>query len=40
LPKWTPYDTKQRATMIFDNECKVVNNPHGAEQKLLHSISA
>lgn len=40
LPKWTPYDTKQRATMIFDNECKMVNNPHGAEQKLLHSISA
>ena len=40
LPKWTPYDTQQRAMMIFDNECRVVNNPHGEELKVLHSISA
>jgi para-nitrobenzyl esterase len=40
LPKWTPYDSQQRAMMIFDNECRMMNNPHGEEQKLLHSISA
>jgi len=27
LPKWNPYTPSVRATMIFDNECKVVNDP-------------
>jgi para-nitrobenzyl esterase len=40
LPKWGTFDTRQRATMIFDTECKVVNDPHGEEQRLLHSIQA
>ena len=38
LPKWGTFDTKQRTTMVFDTECKVVNDPHGEEQRLLHSI--
>lgn len=38
LPKWAPYDNKRRATMIFNNECKVVDDPHGAEQRLLWSL--
>jgi para-nitrobenzyl esterase len=38
LPKWTPYDNTRRATMIFDNECKLVDDPHGAEQRLLWSL--
>jgi para-nitrobenzyl esterase len=38
LPKWTPYDNTRRATMIFDDECKVVDDPHGAEQRLLWSL--
>jgi para-nitrobenzyl esterase len=27
LPHWPPYETDTRATMIFNNECKVVNDP-------------
>jgi para-nitrobenzyl esterase len=38
LPKWGTFDTKQRTTMVFDNECKVVNDPHGEELRLLRSI--
>ncbi len=38
LPKWGTFDTKQRATMVFDTECKVVNDPHGEEQRLLRSM--
>ena len=40
LPKWAAFDGTRRATMIFDSECKVVNDPNGAEQKLLRSIQA
>ncbi len=38
LPKWAPFDTTKRATMILDNECKLVNDPHGEEQRLLRSV--
>jgi para-nitrobenzyl esterase len=38
LPKWTPYDTTRRATMIFNNPCKLVADPHGPEQRLLWSL--
>jgi para-nitrobenzyl esterase len=38
LPAWEPFDTTRRATMILDNECKVEGDPHGPEQRLLHSI--
>jgi para-nitrobenzyl esterase len=27
LPHWPAFTADQRATMIFDNECKVVNDP-------------
>ncbi|MEO5910764.1 MAG: carboxylesterase family protein [Pelobium sp.] len=37
LPKWAPYDTKNGATMIFDNSCKIVNNH---DKKLLEFISS
>ncbi len=40
LPAWTAFDAGTRATMIFDDDCKVVNDPHGAEQSLLRSILA
>lgn len=33
LTRWPTYDVEQRATMIFDDECKVVNDP-GKEQRL------
>ena len=27
LPDWPTYDTANRATMIFDDSCKVLNDP-------------
>ena len=38
LPNWPAFKTDQRATMIFDNQCKVVNDPHGEERQALASI--
>jgi len=38
LPKWTPYENTRRETMIFNNECKMVADPHGPEQRLLWSL--
>jgi para-nitrobenzyl esterase len=38
LAKWAPYDNVRRATMIFDTQCKLVDDPHGAEQRLLWSL--
>lgn len=40
LPKWGAFDTTARATMIFDKECRAVNDPHGAEQRLLRQLQA
>ena len=38
LPTWPAFDTRTRATMIFDNTCKVVNDPYGAERVALESL--
>jgi para-nitrobenzyl esterase len=32
LPRWPAFTTDQRATMIFDNECKLVNDPFKEER--------
>jgi len=32
LPKWQPFDANQRATMIFNNECRAVNDPYREER--------
>ena len=40
LPRWGKFDTTTRATMVFDKECKVVNDPHAAEQKLLRQLQS
>jgi para-nitrobenzyl esterase len=32
IPKWEPFDTTKRATMIWNNESKVVNDPYHAER--------
>jgi para-nitrobenzyl esterase len=32
IPHWPAYDAATRSTMIFDNECKVVNDPEGGER--------
>jgi para-nitrobenzyl esterase len=40
LPNWPAFDNTKRAVMIFNDECKVVDDPHGEEQRLLHSIQS
>ena len=38
LPQWPAYDTSTRATMIFNNECKVVNDPGKDERLAMASL--
>ncbi len=38
IPKWEPFDADRRATMIFDNECMAVNDPH-REERLARSAA-
>lgn len=35
LPNWPAFKTDTRTTMVFDNECRVVNDPHGEERVAL-----
>ena len=34
---WTPNDSEKGATMVFDNECSMVNDPEGEVRKILQS---
>ena len=38
LPNWPAYTTGERATMVFDNTCKLVNDPGSEERKLWESL--
>jgi para-nitrobenzyl esterase len=38
LPNWPKFDPAQRATMIFNNDCKVVNDPNGEERRALAAL--
>jgi para-nitrobenzyl esterase len=38
LPSWVAFNTNTRATMVFDNTCRVVNDPHGEERVALASL--
>jgi para-nitrobenzyl esterase len=38
LPYWAPYDTKSRATMIFNNESRIVEDPQSKERKVLDDV--
>jgi len=35
LPRWPPYDIKSRATMIFNVESKVQNDPYAEIRRIL-----
>jgi para-nitrobenzyl esterase len=37
IPHWPSYDAKTRATMVFDNVSKVVNDPNAEVRKILQS---
>jgi para-nitrobenzyl esterase len=32
IPQWAPFNTDQRATMIFNSECRAVNDPYREER--------
>jgi para-nitrobenzyl esterase len=34
LPQWPVYNTRTRSTMVFDDECRVLSDPGGAERRL------
>lgn len=38
LPKWVPFTADQRATMIFNNECKLVNDPYKEERLAIAAL--
>jgi para-nitrobenzyl esterase len=33
IPRWPAFDAGQRASLIFNNEPRVVMDPHGAERR-------
>jgi para-nitrobenzyl esterase len=39
IPKWPAYTTSERATMIFNDECKVVNDPGKDERLAMNSLA-
>jgi len=39
-PHWDTFDTTKRAVMVINDDWKLVDDPHGEEQRLLHSIQA
>jgi para-nitrobenzyl esterase len=38
LPPWPAYDSQRRATMLFNNESKAVDDPAAEERKIMDSI--
>ena len=38
LPDWPQYDIDRRATMVFDNESRVVDDPHAAVRQLWSTL--
>jgi para-nitrobenzyl esterase len=38
LPDWPAYTTSERATMIFNDECKVANDPGKAERLAMNAL--
>lgn len=38
LPQWRTYDLTARATMLFDVECTLANDPRGGERRLFAQV--
>ena len=38
LANWPAFNNQQRATMIFNKECRAVNDPYGEEQRMLRAL--
>lgn len=40
LPAWPAYNARSRPTMVFDDRCRVENDPRGAERRLMASFGS
>ena len=40
IPNWLAFNTKDRPTMVWNNDCKVVNDPYGAEKAAIREARA
>jgi len=40
LPEWPAFDSTRRATMVFDTECRAVDDPYGEERRAMQVIRA
>ena len=38
LPEWRPYDVADRATMVWDNQSRVVNDPIARQRRIMQPI--
>jgi para-nitrobenzyl esterase len=38
LPAWQPFDPERRATMIFNTECRAVNDPYREERMAVNAL--
>ena len=38
LPRWEPYTLPRRATMVFDVESRLADDPRGAERQLFAKV--
>jgi para-nitrobenzyl esterase len=38
IPIWGPFDARQRATMVFNNDTQLRMDPHGAERRTLAEV--
>ena len=38
LPVWTPYNAQQRATMVFNDQTELVNDPLGPRREAMQSV--
>ena len=38
LPRWAPYNLRERPTMSFDISTRLVNDPRGQERRLIEQV--
>ncbi len=38
LPAWAPYDLTRRQTMVLNSECRMADDPRGAERRLFSAV--
>ena len=38
IPNWPAYTADERSTMIFDNECHVLNDPHAETRRVMEDV--